>query len=93
MVPANWTALSEADLRDARCEMREGYVTKVNQLNIANVTNNPAVIEDVEWNNGGRGKKIKLLSGLYIYEFFLSVINKSNYKKYEPVLDHTIVSF
>lgn len=73
--------------------MRDGYVTKVNQLNIANVTNNPAVIEDVEWNNGGRGKTIKILSVLYIYEFSLSVINKSNYKKYEPMLDHTIASF
>lgn len=67
-----------------------GDVTKVNQLEQITMANKPAVIEDVERSNGGRGCTIKVLSGKTIIEISLVVHNRNKFLLYEPRFDHIV---
>ena len=44
----------------------------------------PAVVEDVERQNGGRGRTVKLLKNNLLIELSLIVSKKANYNKYFP---------
>lgn len=59
---------------------RAGDVTKVNKLEATTLNQFPAVVEDVERSNGGRGHTVKVLKGGFIVELSLVVNNKANYE-------------
>ena len=93
-VQAN-TPLAASDVLSERQNVyndatRAGDVTKVNRLESTIVNNLPAVIEDVERSNGGRGRTIKLLKERLIVELSLIVNRKGEYDKhvheYEQIL-------
>lgn len=69
---------------------RTGDVTNINQLEATTANNLPAVVEDVERSNGGRGHTVKMLKGRFIIELSLIVNKKSHYDKhvseYEQIL-------
>jgi hypothetical protein len=88
-------ALSAVDILAERGKVyddatRAGDVTKINKLETITVKNLPAVVEDVERSNGGRGHTVKLLNGKYIVELSLIVNNKARYEnhvgEYENIL-------
>ena len=70
-----------------------GDVTEVNQLGQTTVDNNPAVIEDVERSNGGRGRTVKVISGKTIFEISLIVRNKGNFANYQSEFEHLVKTF
>jgi hypothetical protein len=69
---------------------RAGDVTRINKLETMISSDLPAVVEDVERSNGGRGHSIKLLKGRRIIELSLIVNDKGKYDKhfveYEQIL-------
>ena len=80
-------ALSAEDILSERRKVyedatRAGDVTRVNKLEPTTVNDLPAVIEDVERSNGGRGHTVKLLKGRHIIELSLIVNDKGKYDKH-----------
>jgi hypothetical protein len=69
---------------------RAGDVTAINKLETTTINGQPAVVEDVERSNGGRGHTVKLLKGEVLVELSLIVNDKSKYAKhtheYEQIL-------
>jgi len=69
---------------------RAGDVTRINKLETITSNDLPAVVEDVERSNGGRGHTIKLLKGRVIVELSLIVNDRAKYDKhigeYEKIL-------
>ncbi|MDI6763527.1 MAG: hypothetical protein QME83_10925 [Thermodesulfobacteriota bacterium] len=72
--------------------MKARDVTKVNILVEEKVNEWPAVREDVERSNGGRGCTVKILAHAKLLEFSLVVNNKANFDKYKGELDHILAS-
>jgi hypothetical protein len=88
-------ALSADDILSERRKVDDdattaGDVTQINRLEITTVYGLPAVVEDVERSNGGRGHTVKLLKGKFIVELSLIVNDKHRYDKhigeYEQIL-------
>ena len=69
-----------------------GDVTRINTLEKTTVKDLPAVVEDIERQNGGRGRTVKLLKGDFLIELSLIVNKKSNYDKYFPDFETIIAT-
>jgi len=69
-----------------------GDVTSVNELEKTTLNGLPAVIEDVERSNGGRGHTVKLLQGRFIIELSLVVNDKGEYDKHIGEFEHTLAT-
>jgi len=70
--------------------MKAGDVTKVNHVKEATLGNLPAVDEDVERSNGGRGRSFKLIDGTIVFEISFVVNNAKRFSEYYSVLDHFV---
>lgn len=73
--------------RDAQAA---GDVTEINQLEITMVDNKPALIEDVEISNGGRGRTIKVIDGQVIFEISLIVSDKNKFSDFQSEFEHLL---
>ena len=69
---------------------RAGDVTKVNHVKETVVSNLPAVEEDVERSNGGRGRTYKIIQGRAIFEISLVVDSASRFSKYSDTIEHLV---
>jgi len=72
--------------------MKAHDVTKVNTLVEEKVDQWPAVREDIERSNGGRGYSVKVLAHGKLLEFSLVVSNKDDIDKHKGELDHILSS-
>jgi hypothetical protein len=52
----------------------------------------PAVAEDVERSNGGRGRTYKMIMGKTIVEISFVVSSAQNFTKYEPAMDRVLAT-
>jgi hypothetical protein len=70
--------------------MRAGDVTKVNYVRETIVANLPAVEEDVERSNGGRGLTLKIINGITIFEISFIVTDAANFPQYSDSFSHLV---
>lgn len=71
---------------------RAGDVTKINYIKETRISKLPAVEEDIERRNGGRGRTHKIIDGTTIYEISLVMHNAKEFSKYSSILKHIISS-
>jgi len=69
---------------------RAGDVTKVNLVKEETLAKLPAIEEDVERSNGGRGRTYKLIDGVVVFEISFIVNDASQFPKYSDMLDHLV---
>jgi len=69
---------------------RSGDVTKVNHVKEKTIAKLPAVEEDVERSNGGRGRTFKVIDGTTVFEISFIVNKASLFSKYTEVLDRLV---
>lgn len=72
--------------------MRAGDVTSVNHVKETTIGNLPAVEEDVERSNGGRGRTFKIIDGTTVFEISFVAQKASLFSEYSAVLDHLVSS-
>ena len=72
---------------------RAGDVTRINHVKQTTVAKLPAVEEDVERSNGGRGCTVKVISETAIFELSLVVNNGKLFSDYSHHLYHIISTF
>lgn len=89
MKPAEFIEERKQVYDDAK---RAGDVTKVNHVKETTIAKLPAVEEDVERSNGGRGRTFKVIDGTTVFEISFIVNNASQFSKYSSVLDHLVSS-
>ena len=70
-----------------------GDVTKINHVKQTTVAKLPAIEEDVERSNGGRGRTVKVIFETAIFELSLVVNNGELFSDYSHYLDHIISTF
>jgi hypothetical protein len=70
--------------------MRSGDVTKVNYVRETSVANFPAVDEDVERSNGGRGLTLKIINGKTIFEISFIVNDAAEFPQYSDAFSHLV---
>lgn len=70
--------------------MNAGDVTKINHVKETTVANLPAVEEDVERSNGGRGRTYKIILDKTIFELSFVVSQGRKFDTYLDVLAHII---
>jgi WD40 repeat protein len=70
--------------------MRSGDVTKVNYVKETIVANLPAVEEDVERSNGGRGVTLKIIHGITIFEISFIVNDAAKFQQYSDAINHIV---
>jgi hypothetical protein len=70
--------------------MRSGDVTKVNHVKETIVANLPAVEEDVERSNGGRGLTLKIINGITVFEISFIVNDAAKFPQYSDALSHLV---
>jgi len=71
---------------------RAGDVTKMNHVKETTIAKLPAVEEDVERSNGGRGRTHKVIDGTTVFEISFVANNARQFSKYLAVLDHLVSS-
>jgi len=69
-----------------------GDVTKVNLVKETTIATLPAVEEDVERSNGGRGRTYKIIDGTTVFEISFIVNNARQFSKYSAALDYLVAS-
>ena len=69
---------------------RAGDVTKVNVVKETTIGGRPAVEEDVERSNGGRGQTHKIIDGTEIFEISFIAKSMSQFSLYSGVIDHLV---
>ena len=71
---------------------RSGDVTKVNYVKETTVANLPAVEEDVERSNGGRGRTLKIINETTVFEISFIVNDAAKFPQYSEALSHLVSS-
>lgn len=71
---------------------RAGDVTKVNHVKEITVSKLPAVEEDVERSNGGRGRTYKVMDGTTVFEVSIVVHSKAQWSKYSTAIENLVSS-
>jgi hypothetical protein len=70
--------------------MRAGDVTKVNYVRETIAADFPAVEEDVERSNGGRGLTLKIINGITIFEISFIVTDAAKFPQYSDSFSHLV---
>ena len=89
MTPAEFIKERNQVYADAK---RAGDDTKVNHVKERVVAALPAVEEDVERSNGGRGRTLKILNGTTIFELSFIANEGSQFPKYSAAIDRLVAS-
>ena len=89
MKPSEFVEERKQVYNDAK---RSGDVTKVNHVKETTIAKLPAVAEDVERSNGGRGRTFKVIDGTNVFEISFVANNAGQFLKYSTVLDHLVSS-
>jgi hypothetical protein len=71
---------------------KAGDVTRINYVKEDKIAGWPAVAEDVERSNGGRGRTYKMIMGKTIVEISFVVSSAQNFTKYEPAMDRVLAT-
>ena len=89
------TAMTQAEFIEQRNQvyaeaMQSGDVTKVNYVKGATVAGLPAVEEDVERSNGGRGLTCKIIDGRTVFEISFIVNDAAKFPQYSDAFSHIL---